>query len=332
MTGCDRTAWALQQATSVQVVHTLAPAARIVYVAAPDCTRLIDALAGVVADPGLAGAVVSLGWGVPAETVADDDRAATDAVLARAALQGMSTLSASGIYGTTAPAATGTPNVAYPASSPFTTAVGGTTSAVGAGETVVWQTGWDSVTGDRQQVGRRDLAPLDLRGPMPFGHWDITPDGRRDDVLAAAGGGPSLHVTRPAWQTGVVRGYRQVPDVAALADPLTGLRVGLSDATFRVRPSGGTGLATPIVATLTALAQARTATRTGLLAPLLYARTAAGRPPLDDVRHIAAAVWIPQPDHGLVVAVDAADERTRPGWDPVTGLGTPGSRFLTALS
>jgi hypothetical protein len=98
-----------------------------------------------------------------------------------------------------------------------------------------------------------------------------------------------------------------------------------------VRPTGGTGLATPIVAALTALAQARTATRTGLLAPLLYALSAAGRPPLDDVRHVAAAVWIPQPDRGLVVAVDAAGERARPGWDPVTGLGTPGSRFLSAL-
>ncbi|RSM68158.1 hypothetical protein DMB66_13885 [Actinoplanes sp. ATCC 53533] len=331
VTGCDRAGWALQQATAVQVVHTLAPAARIVYVAAPDCTRLVDALAGVVADPGLVGAVVSLGWGVPAETVADDDRAATDAVLARAALRGMSTFSASGIYGTAAPAGTWRSTVAYPASSPFTTAVGGTTSAVGAGEAVLWQTGWGSVVGDRHQVGRRDLAPVELGGLVPFGRRDFIPDGRRVVVLAAVGGGPSLDVARPAWQTGVVGGYRQVPDVAALADPLAGLRVGLTDGGYLVRPTGGTGLATPIVAALTALAQARTATRAGLLAPLLYARTAAGRPPLDDVRHITAAVWIPQPRGGLVVAVDAARQRTRPGWDPVTGLGTPGAGFLSAL-
>jgi hypothetical protein len=267
-------------------------------------------LAGVVADAGMAGAVVPLGWGVPAETVAVDDRAATDAVLARAALCGMSTLTASGVYDTAAPARMWMPNVAYLASSPWTTAVGGTTSAVGAAEAVLWQTG--SVRAF-ESVG----------GLVQFGLRDITPDDRRDVVLAAAGGGPSLHVARPAWQAGVVGGYRQVPDVAALADPLTGLRVGPANGEYLARPSGGTGLATPIVAALTALAQARTETRTGLFAPPLYTRTAAGRPLVDDVRHVAAAVWIPRPGSGLVVAVDSAGERTRPRWDPVSGLGTP---------
>lgn len=331
VTGCDRAAWAVQQAASVQAVHALAPGARIVYVAAPDCTRLVDALAAVVSDAGLAGAVVSLGWGVPAEALADGDRAATDAVLARAALRGMSTVSASGFYGAAVTAGPWTPNVAYPASSPWTTAVGGTTSAVGVGERVLWQTGWASVVGDRQQAGRRDLQPLRGAGVVPFGRRDIVPAGRRDVVLAAAGGGPSRYGARPSWQTGTVGGYRQVPDVAALADPLTGLRVGLTNGEYLVRPTGGTGLATPVVAALTALAQARTGTRAGLLAPLLYARAAAGRPLVGDVRHVAAAVWVPQNGRGLVVAVDAAHERSGPGWDPVTGLGTPGARFLSAL-
>ena len=32
--------------------------------------------------------------------------------------------------------------------------------------------------------------------------------------------------------------------------------------------------------------------------------------------------------YGYLVRVDAADQHTGPGWDPVTGLGTPGRTFL----
>jgi subtilase family serine protease len=127
---------------------------------------------------------------------------------------------------------------------------------------------------------------------------------------------------------------RQVPDLAALADPHTGLLVGTTpDGRYGAGPVGGTGLATPIVASLAALAQARSGHPAGLIAPALWARSSQGSA-LTDITHVDAAVWTPQmpgtapAPHGYLVRVDVADPHTGPGWDPVTGLGTPGRTFL----
>jgi subtilase family serine protease len=272
--GCDTSGWGLEQALDVQVAHTLAPAARIVYAAAPDCTRLTDTLAKVIADPGLHGSVVSNSWGYPAGALSNDELAATDAVLTRASVLGTGTYTASGLYGS----ATGTgmllPDRAYP-SSPRTTAVGGTTSAIGTDLRVLWQTGWASTA-----------TAL---------YSDAATDSTSRLATADAGGGRSLREARPAWQPAGGNGMRQVPDLAALADPDAGLLVGTtSHGRYSIDPVGGTSLATPIVASLVALGQARTGHRSGLISPLLWHNTAADATTLTDVRHINAAVWTPQ--------------------------------------
>ncbi|MFG1995192.1 protease pro-enzyme activation domain-containing protein [Actinoplanes sp. NPDC048988] len=244
--GCDRAAWGREQAVDVQSAHTLAPAATIIYVPAADCTRLSDTLAQAIADPQLRGSVISNSWGYPAEALSNDELAATDAMLARAAVLGTGTYSASGLYGTATTSGMQLPDRAYPASSPWTTAVGGTTSAVGPGNTVLWQTGWAS-SGTALNSGAQDPTA----GPL----------------VAAAGGGTSVRESRPAWQR-TSTAMRQVPDLAALADPHTGLLVGTTqDGRFGAGPVGGTGLATPIVASLAALAQARSGHPAGLIAP-----------------------------------------------------------------
>jgi subtilase family serine protease len=314
--GCDTPAWALEQALDVQVAHTLAPAARIVYAAAPDCTRLTDTLAQVIADPALRGSVVSNSWGNPAEALSNDELAATDAILARAAVLGTGTYTASGLYGS----ATGTdmllPDRAYPASSPWTTAVGGTTSAIGSGLQVLWQTGWAGTA------------------TALYNEADIS--GSNSQATAAAGGGRSLREHRPVWQPAGAGGMRQVPDLAALADPETGFLVGATvNGQYRLAPIGGTSLATPIVASLVALGQARSGHRSGLISPLLWRTHAHAANPLVDVRHINATIWTPQladaaeNPAGYLIHVDTADPRSARGWDAVTGLGAPGRTFLT---
>jgi subtilase family serine protease len=311
--GCDTAAWGQQQATAVQTAHTLGPAATIVYAVAADCTRLTDTLAQVVADSQLRGSVVSNSWGYPAEALSNDELAATDAILARAAVLGTGTYTASGMYGSATSTGMLLPDRAYPASSPWTTAVGGTTSAVGAGNTVLWQTGW---AGSGTALNSGPSAPA------------------AEPEIAAAGGGSSVREPRPAWQPATTA-MRQVPDLAALADPHTGPLVGTThDGRYGAGPVGGTGLATPIVASLAALAQARGGHPSGLIAPALWGRSSQGSA-LADITHVDAAVWTPQlpgtapAPYGYLVRVDAADPHTGPGWDPVTGLGAPGRTFLS---
>ncbi|GIM93201.1 hypothetical protein [Paractinoplanes toevensis] len=159
--------------------------------------------------------------------------------------------------------------------------------------------------------------------------WTLT-------VIAAPDGGPSLHETKPRWQAMVPGTYRRVPDVAGLAEPFTGLLVGQSSTgSYRASPAGGTGLSTPIVAALAALAQADSAQHIGLSAPLLYSRATPGEPLVEDVRHVTAGI-VSRPATtarrgSYLVRVDSGTQQAAPGWDPVTGLGTPGRRFLDAV-
>ena len=79
--------------------------------------------------------------------------------------------------------------------------------------------------------------------------------GFAETVWSGAGSGCSSVVAKPSWQNDASCGRRTVADVAAVADPNTG--VGVYD-TFRVHPGGwlvfgGTSVASPVVAAVYAL-------------------------------------------------------------------------------
>lgn len=317
--GCDEAAWHWEQALDVQTVHTLAPEARIVYAAAADCTQLEETLAGVIADTGLGATIVSNSWGILTEPDDSSYLAATNAILARAAILGIGTYVASGDGGdTTTVTGSRTPAVSFPASSPWTTAVGGTTSALDAGNTVLWQTGWENAGNQLSSGSWARISP-------PF--------------IGGAGGGRSASFAKPTWQSSIPGDTRAVPDLAALADPYTGFTIGTSiDGQYVTGPVGGTSLATPIVASVAALAQARAGAGSdiGLLTPLLYTDAAAGGTITGDVQHVDAGVWTPwlddtHADGDYLVDVDARVESltTGAGYDHVTGLGIPGRSFLS---
>ena len=204
----------------------------------------------------------------------------------------------------------------FPASSPWTTAVGGTTSALNASDQVLWQTGWETAANTLTSAGT----------------WQrLTPP-----LLAGAGGGNSQRFDKPTWQAATPGTTRSVPDIAALADPFTGLRIGYTTSGgYVTTPTGGTSLATPIVASLVAVAQARAGDAdAGFLAPVLYAKPGL----LTDVRHVAAGIWTPtitatQSAGNYLLDVDSRVQSltTGVGYDQVTGLGVPGSAFLTGL-
>jgi hypothetical protein len=80
-----------------------------------------------------------------------------------------------------------------------------------------------------------------------------------ETVWSGAGSGCSAYITRPAWQTDAGCAHRTVADVAAVADPSTG--VWIYDTTLVGGQSGwmvvgGTSVAAPIVASIYALAGA----------------------------------------------------------------------------
>lgn len=321
--GCDIAAWHTEQALDIQAAHTIAPDATIVYAAAPDCTTLPDTIAKVVADTSIDTTIVSNSWGITAGE--PDDQAyltAVNNIMARAALLGIGNYVASGDAGDNSnlPGANGT-SVLFPASSPWVTAVGGTSTAVGAQNQVLFNTGWSSAANRLTGGSWQRLNP-------PF--------------VGGAGGGNSTYFAKPSWQSNTPGTHRSVPDVAALADPYTGFFVGwTADGQYRTGPIGGTSLATPIVASLAAVAQGNAGNGfvIGLATPILYSKAAAGVPIVTDTTHVGAGVWTtaittdnPQGDYVLDLDAGTQSLRTGPGYDQITGLGTPGPAFLTAIA
>jgi kumamolisin len=130
------------------------------------------------------------------------------------------------------------------------------------------------------------------------------------------GGGVSALFDMPAWQRDASAavapdrhdGKRMTPDVAAVADPFTGVKFVLDD---QVVVGGGTSQSAPIWAGLTALMNQyllqSNGTLIGDINPLLY-RIAEGAP---------------RPAYRDVTLGGNAVDNAGPGYDLVTGLGTP---------
>ena len=141
---------------------------------------------------------------------------------------------------------------------------------------------------------------------------------------ASAGGYSSLF-PRPAYQNGVARAAatRGVPDVAANADSATAMALAYSDGEFR--PATGTSASTPLWAGLIALADQEAGQHLGFVNPAIYriARGPAYHQAFHDVVTGDNSVLWPT---GVFVGYNAG-----PGWDPVTGWGSPDAQYLVPL-
>lgn len=304
-------AWTEEQHLDVQAAHAIAPDADIVYWGADDCTtqslylRVLDA---VEDRPD----VVSLSFGASEEMDTPDDRILLNRILVQAATHGVSVFASTGNEGDFSMSgdhAEG-PSVASPASSPYITAVGGTSTGLDADGDVVVEAGWEI-----QLRFSRNGAIV----PPGFAH--------------GSGGGESAAYPRPSWQSDLPGdGGRMLPDVASLADPNTGfVTYGPHGGTVGYVVHGGTSLATPMVAATVAVAKAASGADVGLAAPYLY--DLAGTDALRDVVPASAGTWSPTgpdpdalyPESVSVWDVQPQTLRSGPGWDPVTGLGVPSS-------
>ncbi len=322
---CQPSGWYGEETLDVEAVHAMAPNAKVHYYAASNCydDGLLVALGNVVDDD--SARVVTNSWGDPENDKTDgagEWAAAYEAVFAQGALEGISFLYSSGDDGDEL-AASGTLQPIYPSSDPLVTSVGGTSTAIDAHSKLVWQTVW----------GTHKFSLTDA------GTWN--PQG----FAYGGGGGASTVFAKPTYQDGVVPGdMRQTPDMALNGDPTTGMLVGetqeFPDGTYydeyRI---GGTSLASPLFAGMTALSVQHAGSGAGLLNPVIYSAHSA----FTDIKGKGPDVGNVRPDY--VNGVDASDGvgysvrtfnqdsslQTRKGWDDGTGVGVPNPGWLTAL-
>jgi subtilase family serine protease len=144
------------------------------------------------------------------------------------------------------------------------------------------------------------------------------------DTMASAGGYSALF-GRPIYQDGVPRigRMRGAPDVAADADASTAMT--LTFAGGVPYPAQGTSAATPLWAAVIALADQDAGHHLGFVNPAIYAiaRGPAYHRAFHDVTAGDNSVFWPT---GLFTGYTAG-----PGWDPVTGWGSPNAQTLVPL-
>jgi subtilase family serine protease len=157
--------------------------------------------------------------------------------------------------------------------------------------------------------------------------WGL-PYGNPGSAFQASGGGFSRLFGRPAYQDGVpgIGATRGVPDVSADANGHTGMAIALSvDGRTMVRNSGGTSASAPIWAALIALADQYAGRHLGLVNPAIYqiARGPEYHQAFHDVTQGDNTVQFPPKT--------IAGYQAGPGWDPVTGWGSPDAQALIPL-
>ncbi|MGW2930368.1 S53 family peptidase [Streptomyces sp. NPDC001156] len=334
---CDAAGWYGEESLDVEAVHAVAPNANVTYVGAASCfdDDLLDSL-GKIVDNHLAD-IVSNSWGDIEANQTPDLAAAYDQVFQLGAVEGIGFYFSSGDDGDQV-ANTGTKQVDTPANSAWVTAVGGTSLAVGRDNQYLWETGWGT-----------EKATLSADGKS----WTNFPGA----FTSGAGGGTSKTVAEPFYQKGVVPdalakansadGNRVVPDIAAIADPNTGFKVGQTQtfpdgsqqySEYRI---GGTSLAAPVIAAVQALAQeARGGKAIGFANPTIYAKYGSklyhdvvDKPTGKDLA-VARVDFINGFDaaDGLAVSVRSLGKDSSlsavKGYDDVTGVGSPAPGYV----
>lgn len=322
---CGENGWYGEETLDVEAVHAMAQGAKIRYYGSASCydTDFLDTFARVNDED--AAQIVTNSWDGVEVGQKSSVTAAYEQAFLQGATEGISYMFSSGDDGDEL-AATGTLQADYPASDPYATAVGGTTTAINAAGQLAWETGW---------------------GTLKYG---LSSDGTSWEPLGflyGAGGGESLLFGQPDYQAGITpAGARGVPDVAMDADVTTGMLIGETQtfpegAHYDQYRIGGTSLASPLFAGMTALAFQHAGAGVGLLNPTIYAN--ADTSVFTDVSGPGPDAGNVRVDYtngldasgGVLYSVRTFDQDTSldvgPGWDDVTGLGTPNSGWLTAV-
>jgi len=301
----EMSGWADETNLDVQTIHAIAPGAHIVVLTSP-----VDETEGTIGLPQYLeleqyainhhlGSIISQSWGSSEVTLKDSagqqEIQQWDAFYKQATTQqGMTFFSSSGDNGSTdytdlnEKHLSTTPTTSFPTDDPWVTSTGGTTL-------------------QRTQTGSGFSETA----------WN--------DSGGASGGGFSSFFSTPSYQQSLPSSVQQllnhrrgVPDVAADADPKTALAV-YSQGWQLI---GGTSATAPLWAAIAAIANQMVGHPLGFLNTALY-KLASSATYTRDFHDITQGNNSVQVDGMTVPGYNAA-----PGWDPVTGLGSPEAENL----
>ena len=228
--------WDAEVALDVEAAHMMAPLANInLVVASNDSNGLFYAIKDVITNH--LGDVVSMSWGEPEDLFGLSGFSSqgflnypyADYYLSLGASEGITFFSSSGdtgaFDGTTSPSG----GASFPATSPFVTAVGGTTLFV-----TPYSGTFASLNSSAVYLGEDA--------------WSISP--QYVGAQISSGGGYSALFAKPSYQDGTVSGsVRAIPDVASDANPYTGMVVVLEGGLY---VEGGTSLSSAMWAGMAA--------------------------------------------------------------------------------
>jgi subtilase family serine protease len=309
-----------EEAIDVETVHMIAPDARVVFASAGCDYRSDDFLdaANRIVDRHLAD-VVSDSWPVREDGTSPADAAAWELTLQRGAVEGIGFNFSSGDYGDGSDDSLHHANVPFPSSDPWATAVGGTSLALDKAGRPTAEYGW-GFTSDLIVDGT-------YNSPLPGA------------FVMGSGGGPSGLFAQPSYQRGVTRAaQRMTPDISADAAALwlIGYTGAAPDGGYaEVAQGGGTSGSSPIIAALEADVKQATGHALGFANPALYRLY--GTRALHDVlpvdpKNPPLVVGEHEYDAGegtylTSLGLDGA-LLVRPGFDEVTGMGTPTPAFV----
>lgn len=367
--GCIAGSWQFETTLDVEWAHAMAPGANIVLVLAADNSFTNLDIANLFAVQNGFGNQLSNSFGIPEivlSQLAPSELVVENGISEIAAALGISHNISTGDSGDNLLANQqnfGIDSVSAGANStsPFATAVGGTSTFLDANNNIKLQTGWGL-----NEVRIAEAAPNPPAIPLLFFGF-----------LEGAGGGASMVYAQPAFQKGLPGKFRQTPDIAMNADPETGNEIVVTPTSVPGDPQsvevfGGTSLSTPMFSAVWALANQDNAINgggaLGQAAPLLYklkgnAITDVNLTKADTKNNVTGVIVAPPaalqqlsaedlatPLNGTKLYVSAlfnsavstrwdvftfgtdSSLSTGPGWDNVTGLGTPnGDAFIKAV-
>jgi len=297
-----------EEVQDTEIVHTVAPGAalRVVLLPSSATGSAANATAGMLAGLPLAVsgtdvALISFSLGEHYFTKAQVTQ--LHSIVLGAAAHHVTVIAGSGDNGGFSEADfgdTAVKEVSLPASDPLVLAAGGTTldANLSAGF-YIGETAWNGQAGFVLSTG-------------------------------ASGGGFSHLYARPAYQDGVhgISTMRGVPDVAGEADPKGGWAFVFTGGGKRwIRPASGTSAAASLWGGLTALADQDAHHDLGSVNPSIYriTRSSSYHQAFHDITTGSNIVNMPYPAAGM------AGYQAGPGWNPVTGWGTPDAQVLVPL-
>lgn len=353
-TDCINGNWQFETTLDVEWAHSIAPKANIALVLAADNSFTNLDIGNLFAIQNLLGNVVSNSFGIPEIALIElfpSELVVENSISELAAALGISQQISTGDFGDNLlfdQRNFGIDSVSAGAgsTSPFATAIGGTSTFLNKNNSIKLQTGWGL---NFTRIADPNPNPPTIP-PLPFGFQE------------GSGGGRSMFFAKPSYQKGLPGKFRQTPDISMNADPETGVEIIVTPdsvpghAQF-VEVFGGTSLSCPMFSALWAIANQAAGVPLGQAAPYVYKLSGnaiadvidvtspfnvAGiifdppnpplfetpddlAAPLDGTKNYISALFQSSSSTRWDVFTFGTDSslKTGPGWDNVTGVGTP---------